>query len=347
MAAAPLLSVLIPIRDVARFVGTLTTTLRTNRRPDIEYVFIDDHSVDETAGIVRRAMSGSTAWRMVDLDETTGLSAGRNAGLAASDAPVVTFLDGDDWIAPGYLDAALDRFEQRDVDVLRVDHTQVTANRREVIRNPIGVRGTAVRARDYVLPVHRPSVIDFPTAWGGFYRRDFLERNALTFDESLLTAEDRDWWWRVVLADGRMSFEDLNGYRYRRGVLNSLTQIGDERQLHYFDSLDRALPVVTADRDAARFLPKLWRGYLSIILSQYRRADRLSPRARRMQRRRSREVLARVPQDLLRNVLVGMAPWDVDVLTDLGLWVPDPGALPLTERLAPQPLVPLRRRVTA
>jgi glycosyltransferase involved in cell wall biosynthesis len=331
---APRLSVVIPLRDVAPYLPTLLATLRRTERTDVELLFVDDHSADDTAGIAEAALPGFPAARLLHLDTTTGLSAGRNAGVAAAAGSVVTFLDGDDWIAPGYLDEALARFEERDVDVLRVDHTRVTANRREVVRNPIGVRGRPVLAREHVLPVHRPTIVDFPTAWSGFYRRDFLLEHDLRFHEDLLTAEDRDWWWRVVLADGRMSFEGLNGVRYRRGVATSLTQIGDARQLHYFDSLEHALAAVSADRDAERLLPKAWRGYLSILLSQHRAAERLHAPARQEQARRNREVLSRFPAELLRPTLVMMARADVERLMDLGLAVPDVDRLQLSRRQA-------------
>jgi glycosyltransferase involved in cell wall biosynthesis len=336
----PRLSVVIPLRDVAPYLPTLLATLRRTERADIELVFVEDHSRDETPAIAEASLGDFPNARLVRLDATTGLSAGRNRGVAESSAPVVTFLDGDDWIAPGYLDEALARFEERDVDVMRVDHTRVTGTRRAVVRNPIGVRGRAVLAREHVLPVHRASIIDFPTAWSGFYRRDFLADHDLTFDERLLTAEDRDWWWRVVLADGRMSFEDLNGIRYRRGVTTSLTQIGDARQLHYFDSLDRSLAAVGADREADRFLPKVWRSYLAILLSQYRQAERLHSAARHEQARRNAEVLARFPQPLLRRTLVMMSRTDVDLLMQLGLAVPDVERLQLGKHRAPAEEVP-------
>ena len=335
MPPAPRLSVVVPVRDVAPYLPTLLATLRRTERTDVELLLVDDHSTDDTAAIAEAALPSFANARLLRLDAATGLSAGRNLGVAASDAPVVTFLDGDDWIAPGYLDQALARFEERDVDVMRVDHTKVTGNRREVVRNPIGVRGVPLLARDHLLPVHRPTIVDFPTAWGGFSRRAFLVEHALGFDEGLLTAEDRDWWWRVLLADGRMSFEDLNGYRYRRGLTTSLTQIGDARQLHYFDSLDRSLAAVSADREADRLLPKVWRGYLGILLSQHRRAERLHTPARQEQARRNAAVLARVPQDLLRRILVMMSRTDVELLVELGLAVPDLERLPLGRHRAP------------
>ena len=337
---APRLSVVVPLRDVAPYLPTLLATLARTERRDVELLFVDDHSRDATPDIAAAALGGFPLARLLHLDATTGLSAGRNRGLEEAAAPVVTFLDGDDWIAPRYLDAALARFEERDVDVMRVDHTRVTGNRRDVVRNPIGVRGRPVDVREHILPVHRPSIVDFPTAWGGFYRRSFLLEHGLTFAEELLTAEDRDWWWRVLLSDGRVSFEDLNGYRYRRGVTTSLTQIGDARQLHYFDSLERSLAAVSADREAERFLPKLWRGYLAILLSQHRRAARLSASARAEQARRNAAVLARVPQALLHRILIQMSGSDVEVLRTLGLAVPDPEVLQLGKRRAPADLVP-------
>lgn len=335
MLQAPRLSVVVPLRDVAPYLPVLLATLRRTERTDVELLFVDDHSRDDTPAIAEAALPSFPMARLLHLDATTGLSAGRNRGLDEAAAPVVTFLDGDDWIAPGYLDEALARFEQRDVDVMRVDHTRVTGDRREVVRNPIGVRGVAVDVRDHLLPVHRSTIVDHPTAWGGFYRRTFLVDHGLRFVERLLTAEDRDWWWRILLADGRVSFEDLNGYRYRRGVMTSLTQVGDERQLHYFDSLDRSLAVVTADRDAERLLPKVWRGYLAILLSQHRRAERLHAAARHEQVRRSRDVLARVPQHLLPRTLIQMSRSDVELLMRLGLAVPDIERLQLGKHRAP------------
>lgn len=340
MPTPPRLSVVIPLRDVAPYLPTLLATLRRSERRDIELLFVDDHSRDDTAAIAEAALPGFADARLLHLDATTGLSAGRNRGVDEAAAPVVTFLDGDDWIAPGYLDQALARFAQRDVDVMRVDHTRVTGNRRDVIRNPIGVRGVPVDVREHLLPVHRPTIVDFPTAWSGFYRRDFLVQHGLRFDERLLTAEDRDWWWRTLLTDGRFSFEDLNGVRYRRGVTTSLTQIGDERQLHYFDSLDRSLEAVGADREAERLLPKVWRGYLAILLSQYRQAERLHAAARHEQERRNAEVLARVPPHLLRRTLVTMSRADVELLMQLGLAVPDIERLQLGRWRAPAEELP-------
>jgi hypothetical protein len=79
----------------------------------------------------------------------------------------------------------------------------------------------------------------------------------------------------------------------------------------------------------------VWRGYLAILLSQHRQAERLHERDRREQDRRNREALRRMPVALQRRALVMMARADVDLLVRLGLDVPGIDRLQLAKGRAP------------
>jgi glycosyltransferase involved in cell wall biosynthesis len=313
------LSVIVPLHDTARLVEQLIRTASLTERRDIEYVFVDDASTDDTVAVVERLAPLLPAVQLIRRDELGSAYAARNIGLEASVAPAITFLDGDDWVARGYLDRALALWEQRDVDVMRFDYTRVTGTSREVKHMPIGVRGRPVLARDYVLPARRTTIADYPTAWGGIISRDFVDRHELRFDERFATAGDREWWWRVILADGRMSFEDLNGYFYRKGVARSLTTVGDERTLHYLGVLARVNELVRADRDAARLLPKVWSTVCSVVLFHLDHDERLSPDLRAEHERRVRALLSSAPLDALSAATVGMSTDALARLHGLGL----------------------------
>ena len=81
-------------------------TLRRTERTDVELLLVDDHSRgrdagDRGGGAARRSRTRACCTST----RRPGSPPGATAGVDAAAAPVVTFLDGDDWIAPGYLDA--------------------------------------------------------------------------------------------------------------------------------------------------------------------------------------------------------------------------------------------------
>ena len=76
------------------------------RAADFEFILVDDCSTDETPAILERAAEDlRTSPSAVIRHETNGgLATARNTGLDAAQGEYLTFLDGDDWLAPGYFD---------------------------------------------------------------------------------------------------------------------------------------------------------------------------------------------------------------------------------------------------
>jgi glycosyltransferase involved in cell wall biosynthesis len=96
----PALSVIIPTHNRA---GLLPAAVESVRRAgsDLEIIVVDDASSDDTPRVCER-LSGI---RYLRFEENQGLSQARNAGILASSAELVSFLDDDDLRLPGSLDA--------------------------------------------------------------------------------------------------------------------------------------------------------------------------------------------------------------------------------------------------
>src|SRR4051812_20176243 len=92
----PAATVIIPVFDGARFLAEALDSVAAQDL-DLEVVVVDDGSTDGSAQVARDL--GVTCIHQANL----GPSAARNAGLAASTSPLVTFLDVDDLIPPGAL----------------------------------------------------------------------------------------------------------------------------------------------------------------------------------------------------------------------------------------------------
>ncbi|WP_030220741.1 glycosyltransferase family 2 protein [Streptomyces sp. NRRL WC-3626] len=305
----PKLSVIVPFYNVRQFAPDTVRSLRANARPDFEFVLVDDHSDDGTAAVLERAaedLSGVARVRHIRRDRNGGIAAARNTGLDAAQGEFLAFLDGDDWLAPGYLSELVAAAERLDCDFVRTDHVRVTDRARTVRRVPVGLRDEVLDPRDAILPADRTTSVDYVSVWAGAYRRRLLERGLLHFTEGLHTAEDRPWTWRLHREAESFAVVNPLGVFYRRGVPTSLTRIGDVRRLDFIRAFDRIVEETAADRDAGRLLPKAVRQYCAIMAHHLAEEDRFEPAVAGRLRTMSAAALRRLPQDLLTEVLETM-----------------------------------------
>ncbi len=108
---APFVSIITPAHDVAPFVADAVASARAQSHPAWEMILVDDGSRDGTARVAEGAAEGDPRIRILR-QAKAGVSAARNAGIAAAQGGALLFLDADDWLAPDALQrlgAALDR----------------------------------------------------------------------------------------------------------------------------------------------------------------------------------------------------------------------------------------------
>ncbi|MFJ4622568.1 glycosyltransferase family 2 protein [Streptomyces sp. NPDC088812] len=302
----PKLSVIVPFYNVQQYAPDTLRSLRTNARPDFEFVLVDDHSKDGTPAILERAAEGLSAVarvRLIRHAENGGLATARNTGLDAAQGEYVTFLDGDDWLARGYLDELVTAIEELGCDFVRVDHVQATGRARTLVRHPLGRRGEVLRPREAILPADRTTSVDYAYAWAGAYHRRLLDKGLLHFTDGLRTAEDRPWIWKLHREAESFAVLNLHGVFYRRGVASSLTQIGDVRQLDFIRAFDQVVDETARDPDADRLLPKAVRTYCAIIAHHLAETEKFEPAVARQLRTMSAAAIQRMPQELLTDVL--------------------------------------------
>ncbi|MBA2948976.1 glycosyltransferase family 2 protein [Streptomyces himalayensis] len=314
------LSVIVPFYNVQQYAPDTLKSLRANAREDFEFILVDDCSKDETPNILERAakelQGAGGAGRVVHVrhEQNGGLATARNTGIDAATGEYLTFLDGDDWLAPGYYPQLLSAIEELGCDFVRTDHVQCTARARTVHRVPHGMRGVVMRSRDAILPADRTTSVDYAYAWAGIYHRRLVDAGLLHFTDGLRTAEDRPWIWRLHREAESFAAVSLLGVFYRRGVASSLTQIGDVRQLDFIRAFDQVVEETAADPDAESLLPKAVRTYCAIISHHLGSIERFEPSVARSLKAMSAAALKRMPQNVLDEALDAM---DVERATRL------------------------------
>ncbi|MGW7519726.1 glycosyltransferase family 2 protein [Streptomyces sp. NPDC054796] len=299
------LSVIVPFYNVQSYAPDTLRSLRANAREDFEFILVDDCSTDGTPEILERAERELPGAVLVRHEQNGGLATARNTGLDAANGEFITFLDGDDWLAPGYYEELLGTIQRLGCDFVRTDHVQCTARARTLSRVPHGRRGVVMDPREAILPADRTTSVDYAYAWAGIYHRRLLDDGVLHFRHGLRTAEDRPWIWRLHREAESFAAVGLLGVFYRRGVASSLTQIGDVRQLDFLRAFDQVVEETSRDKDAETLLPKAVRTYCAII-SHHLTSGRFEPQVARRLRSLSAAALKRLPSGVLDEALDSM-----------------------------------------
>jgi glycosyltransferase involved in cell wall biosynthesis len=202
MSPVPAISVIIPTRNTLRYLPKAIDSIGAH--PDIEIIVINDGSTDGTAEWLADYRERDP--RLIELTGPGRNSArARNLGIAAARAPLIAFLDADDWWEPGKLDAQckLHRAHPQ-IGFSFTDYRHLTPAGED--RGSSFTYWSHYRARhghrtepfllggDALAQIYAENIVGTSTVMA---RTDALRATG-GFDETLRSAEDWDLWLRLA-----------------------------------------------------------------------------------------------------------------------------------------------------
>ena len=130
-------SVIIPFYKVEPFVERCTRSLLEQTLTDVEYIFVDDASPDESRAIIERvADEYKRDVRIVTHSQNQGLPAARNTGLAEAKGDFIYHCDSDDYLEPVMLEAMYRTAAEQQADFVYCDFYLDFGTSRRVMTNP-------------------------------------------------------------------------------------------------------------------------------------------------------------------------------------------------------------------
>ena len=241
----PRLSFIVPVYNVAPYLRKCVDSLIAQDYDDYEIILVDDGSTDNSSQICDEYASPSSVHSfthsvevIVIHQQNGGLSAARNAGIAAARGNYFCFVDSDDYWQPNVLGGLMAQVECDNLDVLRFDYQNVRIAEGQESR---------VKSQELKYEVFEPNktprhidrkneIVDGETylntrmgyacyAWQFILRRDIILNlkseiinHKSEIDDCLFTPglhfEDVDWLPRMMLRAKRVNSTQTIVYNY-------------------------------------------------------------------------------------------------------------------------------------
>jgi glycosyltransferase involved in cell wall biosynthesis len=208
---APLVSIVVPARNMAPFIGDTLRSALTQSVEAIEIIVVDDGSTDGTAEIVEAIKDPRI--RLVRNAKGSGVSAARNQAMVLCTAPYLVFLDADDLLTEGALATLLGPLQSSTAYIATMGrYTCITEDGEPLPERPRHIRD--VPARDTLTHLLAKNFIQ-P---GTLCVRMEAVRAAGRFREDLSFGEDWEYWCRLALLGDFMPLPaNVLLYRVRAG----------------------------------------------------------------------------------------------------------------------------------
>lgn len=261
---APLLSIVMPVFNVAPYLEAAILSALNCEFRDFELIIVNDASTDDSLRIAQFFDTIDDRVRIVDLRYNTlgGAGVPSNIGVEHARGAFIGFIDSDDFITADSLVQMIKAIQDHDADVcignfrtFRDDTKEVSAPYDGAIwaklpkNKPLDPRKT--------LSLFRTS----PVPWRKIYRRSFLEKHAVRFPEVDCFFEDNPLHWDVLTAARSVVIIDVF-LSYHRMARPGQTMSSNSPQLSAFfqhmTSIAQVLRKNRADFAWGEFLYYIW-----------------------------------------------------------------------------------------
>lgn len=205
-----LLSIIVPVYNVAQYLERCIESLRTDSSAfDYEILLVDDGSRDNS-GAICDAYSQKYSNIRVLHKSNGGLSDARNYGLAHAEGDYIVFVDSDDYVEPGSASKICEIIADGACDIYCSDYYSLTAGEETDIK--YAPADTVMSGAEFFkYQLQQRSMVS--SVVQNIYRTEFLRENRLYFKKGIYH-EDEEWTPRVFMAAQKVQHVDLVYYAY-------------------------------------------------------------------------------------------------------------------------------------
>jgi len=210
----PAISVVMPVHNRPDLLIRAADSILNQTEKDFEFVIIDDGSNEETKKVLKEYEKKDKRVKVYPNPKNRGIAYSRQRGLELAKGTYIAIMDSDDWSVPNRLEKSI-AFMKDHPEIDAVTGNLETINEKEFIPNYTYQKED--KYQDEIVPGLFDVELMFYNSFSNvssFFKREFVQKNFIRYDENLISAEDYDFWRQFVTHGGKLAkMTDVLVYR--------------------------------------------------------------------------------------------------------------------------------------
>lgn len=233
----PLISVIVPIYGIEHYVGICIESIINQTYKNLEIILVDDGGKDKCPEICDLYKRKDKRIKVIH-KPNGGLVSARKAGLQQSNGIYICYVDGDDWIGPGFIDGLYTAAETSGADMVCAGQTRDLFSKSAHFLNalPTGIyEGGKLNDLWKTMiscdAFYKPGISTY--VWNKLFKRELVLSPQLTVDNRISIGEDGAVTYPALLKSKKVAVIDNVAYHYRQredSMLKQSASFADEAQ---------------------------------------------------------------------------------------------------------------------
>ena len=216
-----LISIIVPVYNVEKYIDKCLKSLVNQTLKNIEIIVVNDGSKDKTQNIVERYKKENSNIILIN-PTNKGVAAARNIGLKIANGEYIGFVDSDDYVDKNMFKNMYNLAKKNNYDCVQCNFFYTDYNKK-IIGNKFCMEKFEVK---------KYMVNFFPVIWDKIYKKNILKN--ICFKEGVF-AEDVEFLYKVIPNINSMGYIEKPLYYYYQRF-DSESRMFDKRIFDYIEN---------------------------------------------------------------------------------------------------------------
>ena len=208
MLEKKLVSVIIPVYNVEKYIKQCLESIINQTLKEIEIIIVNDGTKDNSMKIVEEYIADKRI-KIIN-KENGGISSARNAGMEIAQGEYIYFIDSDDFVEKEVLSTLYENSENGKMDIVFSNFSYYNDRTKKEKKAKFIFPFKENINKGYYYLYNGEEI----NVWNRLYKKEFLEKYNFKFIEGIIY-EDQDFGFKTIMLAEKIKYVENYGYKYR------------------------------------------------------------------------------------------------------------------------------------